>query len=153
MDAKNLLLTIEDQIATITINRPEKLNALNAETITELFQAVKKLRQDDKVSVIIITGSGDKAFVAGADIAEISRHDEISGRIFATRGQRVFRYLEKLEKPVIAPHVENAESMAVLFQCGFDYIQGNFLQEPDIVMQFDFGDNEASMHMSQAAVT
>jgi enoyl-CoA hydratase len=58
--------------------------------------------QDDQVSVIIITGSGEKAFVAGADIAEISRHDEISGRIFATRGQRVYRYLEKLEKPVIA---------------------------------------------------
>jgi len=58
-----------------------------------------------------------------------------------------------LEKPVIAPHVENAESMAVLFQCGFDYIQGNFLQEPDIVMQFDFGDNEASMHKSQLGVT
>lgn len=59
----------------------------------------------------------------------------------------------ELNKPMIAPHVENAESMAVLFQCGFDFIQGNFLQEPAIVMQFDFGDNEASMHMSQVAVT
>jgi enoyl-CoA hydratase len=102
MNTKNLTLAIEDRIATLAINRPDKLNALNAETITELFQSLKKLRQDDNVAVVIITGSGEKAFVAGADIAEISRHDEISGRIFATRGQRVFRYLEKMEKPVIA---------------------------------------------------
>lgn len=102
METKNLLLKIDNNIGLITINRPDKLNALNAETVTELFQVLKKLRQNDSVSVIIITGSGEKAFVAGADIAEISRHDEISGRIFATRGQRVYRYLEKLEKPVIA---------------------------------------------------
>jgi enoyl-CoA hydratase len=102
MDSKNLTMSIENRIGTITINRPEKLNALNAETITELFQVLKKLRQNENVAVIIITGSGEKAFVAGADIAEISRHDEISGRIFATRGQRVFRYMEKMEKPVIA---------------------------------------------------
>jgi enoyl-CoA hydratase len=102
MDTKNLLLKVENNIGLITINRPDKLNALNAETVTELFQVLKKLRQNDSVAVIIITGSGEKAFVAGADIAEISRHDEISGRIFATRGQRVYRYLEKLEKPVIA---------------------------------------------------
>ncbi|MCW8962507.1 MAG: EAL domain-containing protein [Gammaproteobacteria bacterium] len=58
-----------------------------------------------------------------------------------------------LEKQVLAPHVESAESMAVLFQCGLDFIQGNFLQEPDIVMQFDFGDNEASTHTGQEAVS
>ena len=102
MATKNLTLKIENRIGTITINRPDKLNALNAETVTELFQVLKKIGEDDSVSVIIITGSGEKAFVAGADIAEINRHDEISGRIFATRGQRVYRYLEKLGKPVIA---------------------------------------------------
>jgi len=102
MEFKNLVLNIENQIAILTINRPSKLNALNAETITELFQAFKKLRQDESVSVIVLTGSGEKAFVAGADIAEISYHDEISGRIFSTRGQKVFRYIEKMEKPVIA---------------------------------------------------
>lgn len=59
----------------------------------------------------------------------------------------------ELDKPMIAPHVEDAESMAVLFQCGFDYLQGNFLQEPDIIMQFDFGDNEASMHRSHVAAS
>ena len=57
-----------------------------------------------------------------------------------------------MQKPVIAPHVESAESMAVLFQCGFDFIQGNFLQEPDIVMQFDFDENEASLHVGQMSV-
>jgi diguanylate cyclase (GGDEF)-like protein/PAS domain S-box-containing protein len=56
-----------------------------------------------------------------------------------------------MDKPVIAPHVENAQDMAVLYQCGFDYIQGNFLQEPDVVMSFDFGDNEASVHSRQNA--
>jgi len=58
-----------------------------------------------------------------------------------------------MDKQVLAPHVESAESMAVLFQCGFDFIQGNFLQEPDIVMQFDFGDNEASVIVPDHAVT
>jgi enoyl-CoA hydratase len=102
MATKNLTLKIENKIGIITINRPDKLNAINAKTVTELFQVLKKLQKDDSVSVIIITGSGEKAFVAGADIAEINRHNENSGRIFATRGQRVYRYLEKLEKPVIA---------------------------------------------------
>ncbi len=93
---------LENSIATITINRPDKLNALNAETITQLYYSLKKIKQNENVSVIIITGSGEKAFVAGADISEISRHDDISGRIFAMRGQKVFRFIEKMEKPVIA---------------------------------------------------
>ncbi len=102
MTTKNILSEIKDKVATVTINRPEKLNALDAETITELFYVFKKLKQNDDVLVVIITGSGEKAFVAGADIAEISRHDDISGRIFALRGQKVFRFIEKMEKPVIA---------------------------------------------------
>jgi enoyl-CoA hydratase len=102
MDYKNLELKIENSIALITIQRPKKLNALNAETITELFQVFKKLKKDEAVAVVIITGSGEKAFAAGADILEIQHHDEISGRIFSTRGQKVFRFIEKLEKPVIA---------------------------------------------------
>ena len=102
MDAKNILVNIEEHIAVVTINRPEKLNALNAETLTELYQMFKKLKQDESVRVIILTGSGEKAFVAGADIEEIRRHDDISGRIFALRGQKIFRYIEKMDKPVIA---------------------------------------------------
>lgn len=102
MNPKNIALKIEHKIALLTINRPEKLNALNTETVTELFQIFKKLKQNDEVAVIIITGSGEKSFVAGADVAEIKNHDEISGRIFSSRGQKVFRYIEKMEKPVIA---------------------------------------------------
>lgn len=102
MNPKNITLKIENKIAILIINRPEKLNALNTQTVTELFQTFKKLKQNDDVAVIIVTGSGEKAFVAGADVAEIRNHDEISGRIFSTRGQKVFRYIEKMEKPVIA---------------------------------------------------
>jgi enoyl-CoA hydratase len=102
MDPKNIALKIENKIAILTINRPETMNALNAEAVTELFQTFKKLKQDDKVAAIIITGSGEKSFIAGADVKEIRNHDEISGRIFSSRGQKVFRYIEKMEKPVIA---------------------------------------------------
>jgi enoyl-CoA hydratase len=102
MNPKNIALKIENKIALLSINRPEKLNALNAETVTELFQTFKKLKQNEEVAVIIITGSGEKSFVAGADVVEIKKHDEITGRIFSSRGQKVFRYIEKMEKPVIA---------------------------------------------------
>ena len=78
------------------------MNALDAETITELYQVFKKLKQNEDVLVIVVKGEGEKAFVAGADINEINRHDDISGRIFSLRGQKVFRYIEKLNKPVIA---------------------------------------------------
>ena len=96
--ADNILLKINDRVAIVTI----KLNALDAETVTQLFQVFKKLRQNEEVRVIVLTGSGEKAFVAGADISQIHRHDDISGRIFAMRGQKVFRYIQKMPKPVIA---------------------------------------------------
>ncbi len=102
MEQKNILMRVEDKIATVTINQPEILNALSAETVTELYQVFKKLKGDEQVRVVILTGSGEKAFVAGADIKEINRHDDISGRIFALRGQKVFRFIENMEKPVIA---------------------------------------------------
>ncbi len=102
MESKNIKLEIKNRIAVVTVNRPDKLNALNAETITEIFYTFKRLKQDEDVLAVIITGSGPKAFVAGADISEINRHDDISGRIFALRGQKVFRFIEKMEKPVIA---------------------------------------------------
>ncbi|MEJ2634949.1 MAG: enoyl-CoA hydratase-related protein [Calditrichia bacterium] len=102
METKNIILSIEGNTAIVTINRPNKLNALDAETVTELFHVFKKLKSDEQVLAIILTGSGEKAFVAGADIEAISHHDDISGRIFALRGQKVFRFIEKLEKPVIA---------------------------------------------------
>ncbi|MEJ2049913.1 MAG: enoyl-CoA hydratase-related protein [Calditrichota bacterium] len=102
MKLTNIKMDIEKNVAYVTINRPEKLNALDAETITELYQVFKKLKQNEDVLVIVVKGEGEKAFVAGADINEINRHDDISGRIFSLRGQKVFRYIEKLNKPVIA---------------------------------------------------
>ncbi|NOX37364.1 MAG: enoyl-CoA hydratase [Calditrichaeota bacterium] len=102
METKNLLVEKSEHYAVVTINRPEKLNALNAATVTELYQVMKELQKDEAMRAVIITGSGEKAFVAGADIAEIAKHDEISGKIFAMRGQKVFRFIEKMRLPVIA---------------------------------------------------
>ena len=102
MAYETLKLTIEDGIATITINRPEKLNALNADVIAELEDALKFVESNTTARALIITGAGEKAFVAGADISELNTLDVISGKEFAERGQQVFNYIEKFSKPVIA---------------------------------------------------
>ncbi len=91
-----------DAIATIVINRPEKLNALNAATVAELDRCFRSLREDDTVRGIIITGAGEKAFVAGADIGELAKMGPISGVRVSRQGQDVFRFLETMPKPVIA---------------------------------------------------
>jgi enoyl-CoA hydratase len=101
MDFNNLLYNLTGQIGIITINRPGKLNALNHETLTELDQLLEIIKSDDS-KVIIITGSGEKAFVAGADINEINKLDEKSGAEFSKFGQEVFNKIEQLGKPVIA---------------------------------------------------
>ena len=102
METQNILLEQEEQYAIVTINRPDKLNALNMETIAALDQTMRRLNEEASVRAVIITGAGNKAFVAGADISEIKTLDEQSGKDFAARGQRVFRYIEKMGKPVIA---------------------------------------------------
>ena len=100
---ENLLVTSADKIALVTINRPTRLNALNKETITELNAAFKQLEKDDAVKVIILTGSGEKAFVAGADISEFADFDAQEGSELAARGQELlFDFVENLTKPVIA---------------------------------------------------
>lgn len=102
MPFENILLE-QENITVITINRPSKLNALNKKTIEELHEAVKSLDQDDAVRVIIITGSEEKAFVAGADIAEFSNFSVDEGKNLASEGQKIlFDYIENLSKPVIA---------------------------------------------------
>ena len=93
---------IGDGIAVITVNRPDKLNALNAAVIADLAAAAAEARTDDAITGVIITGAGPKAFVAGADIAEIAAIDTNEGRQFAERGQAAFRDIETLGKPVIA---------------------------------------------------
>ena len=103
MSYKNILVEENNGITTITINRPNKLNALNKETIEELHEAFKDEVEDDDTKVIILTGSGEKAFVAGADISEFSDFDVEEGSVLAAKGQTMlFDFVENLSKPVIA---------------------------------------------------
>tara|TARA_R110002049_G_scaffold77568_13_gene198468 strand:- start:74 stop:856 length:783 start_codon:yes stop_codon:yes gene_type:complete len=103
MSYNNILFQSENGISTITINRPSKLNALNKETIKELHQAFKKADEDVKTKVIIITGSGEKAFVAGADISEFADFSVAEGGQLAAQGQAMlFDYVANLSTPVIA---------------------------------------------------
>ncbi|MFD0863019.1 enoyl-CoA hydratase/isomerase family protein [Sungkyunkwania multivorans] len=103
MNYENILISIENGIAIITINRPKKLNALNKATIEELHVALKTLEGDAEVKVIIITGSGEKAFVAGADISEFAHFSEAEGGRLAAKGQELlFDLVENLGTPVIA---------------------------------------------------
>ena len=97
-----LLLQQEGPVATVTVNRPEKLNALNKEAKRELSECFLSLRDDPSVAVVILTGAGEKSFVAGTDIAELSALTKESGEEFARAGQEVFSLIENLGKPVIA---------------------------------------------------
>ena len=99
---ETLLLERADGIAVVTVNRPKVLNALNAQTLDELRRCVLALRGDDAVRCVIITGAGDKAFVAGADINELAVQSAVSGREHARAGQHVLDLIENLGKPVIA---------------------------------------------------
>ena len=103
MSTANLQLRIQDQVAWIQIDRPTKLNALNRAVLEELNQVFSDLRTDASVRVIVLTGSGEKAFVAGADIAEFSEFGPLEGRALAQKGQDdVFTFIEQMNKPVIA---------------------------------------------------
>ena len=102
MSYASILFEIRDAVATVTINRPDKLNALNAEVIAELGDAAARIEKDPAVRGAILTGAGAKAFVAGADIAEIAGQGAVDGKARALEGQRVFRSLERCGKPVIA---------------------------------------------------
>jgi len=103
MSYNNILVSNKDGVATITINRPKKLNALNKETIYELHSAFKDADSDGDIRVIILTGSGEKAFVAGADISEFSDFDVKEGANLSRQGQELlFDFIENLSKPVIA---------------------------------------------------
>ncbi|MEG0730449.1 MAG: short-chain-enoyl-CoA hydratase [Cetobacterium sp.] len=96
------MLEKEGNIAIVTINRPKALNALNSETLADLDVVITDLENDSNICCVILTGSGEKAFVAGADIAEMKDLNEEQGREFGILGNRVFRRLETLDKPVIA---------------------------------------------------
>ncbi|MCF6296470.1 MAG: enoyl-CoA hydratase-related protein [Flavobacteriaceae bacterium] len=103
MSYNNILVTTDKSIATIVINRPKKLNALNRETIQELHNAFAEVDLDKNIRVVILTGSGDKAFVAGADISEFAYFDVVEGANLSKKGQELlFDFIENLSTPVIA---------------------------------------------------
>lgn len=102
MTFTNLLYEVRDGVAIITVNRPDKLNALNHDTLRELREAVLAAESDVNVDVLVLTGAGEKAFVAGADIKELSAQRAVSGQEFALYGQEVFQRIESCTKPVIA---------------------------------------------------
>lgn len=100
---ENVQLTVNEGIATLVINRPKQLNALNKQTLAEISEAFESMRNDDGVKVVIMTGSGEKAFVAGADIKEFANFSGVQGSEMAKTGHMtVFNSIEEFSKPVIA---------------------------------------------------
>ncbi len=102
MSSKNVVTENRDGVLWLTVNRPEKLNALNRQTLTEIEQVIDSAANDDAVWALVITGAGEKAFVAGADIGELNSLGPIEAKEFALRGQAIFNRIEKLTKPVVA---------------------------------------------------
>src|SRR5208283_1187574 len=102
MTYENILLEKKNAIAYVSVNRPKVLNALNMATMEELRGALHDIKNDANIRVVILTGSGEKAFVAGADIGELAQQDAVSGKEYAHRGQAVLDLIENLGKPVIA---------------------------------------------------
>lgn len=102
MDYKNVRLKKEASLGWIIIDRPDKLNALNAETVRELYSCFLSMREDPEIRAIILTGSGEKAFVAGADINELAGLDQAKGKDYVLEGQELTKLIENYPKPVIA---------------------------------------------------
>ena len=102
MNFENILLEKKNAIAYVTVNRPKVLNALNMATMEELRAAFTDIKSDSSIRVAIMTGSGEKAFIAGADIGELAKHDAVSGKEYTHKGQSVLDLIENLGKPVIA---------------------------------------------------
>jgi enoyl-CoA hydratase len=102
MTFSNILFEKKNAIAYITVNRPKVLNALNMATMEELRAAFHDIKNDAEVRVVILIGAGEKAFIAGADIGELAKHDAVSGKEYTHRGQSVLNLIENLGKPVIA---------------------------------------------------
>jgi len=102
MAYRNLEITHRGAVRTIIVNRPDKLNALNRDTLNELTLAFAQAAQDDAVRVVVLTGAGEKAFVAGADIAEMNGYTPVQAQAFSRAGQRLMSSIERLGKPVIA---------------------------------------------------
>jgi enoyl-CoA hydratase len=137
MQFQNLLLNVTDGIATLTINRPQSLNALNSKLLSELECAFYQLSQDPAAKVVVITGAGDKAFVAGADIKEMAGLDPMQAHRFALKGQSVLLALEKMKKPVIAAVNGYAlgGGLELALACDFIYASANAkLGQPEVLL-------------------
>ena len=102
MTFDNILFEKKNSIAYVNVNRPKVLNALNMATMEELRAAFHEIKNDTSVRVVIFAGAGEKAFIAGADIGELAKHDAVSGKEYTHRGQSVLNLIENLGKPVIA---------------------------------------------------
>lgn len=99
---KKLLLEIKNNIATLTINRPKALNALNSEVLTEIIQVTEDIDKNDEIQIVVVTGAGEKAFIAGADIKEMADKNSIEAQVFSELANTAFTKLSKLKQPVIA---------------------------------------------------
>ncbi len=102
MNLEHLLLAVKDGVATLTVNRPDKLNALNDHVVSQLHEAARALKDDPAVRAVILTGAGPKAFIAGADIADLAKQGVLQGRERSLSGQSMLRAFEAMGKPVIA---------------------------------------------------
>ncbi len=102
MEYKNILFNVEEEIAIITFNRPKVLNAMNSEILTEILDAATICEKDDNIKVLILTGAGDKAFVAGADISQMQNSTTIESQQMMELGHRTLRLIETMPKPSIA---------------------------------------------------
>ena len=102
MNYENILFEIHERVGVLTFNRPKALNALSAATLDEVADVIESVARNDSIRVLVLTGAGDKAFVAGADINEFNSLNPLSARLFAEKGQGIFFEIERLPKPVIA---------------------------------------------------
>jgi len=127
MEYKNIIFQIEEQIATITFNRPEVLNALNEASLKEFSHAIDKITGDEDVRVLILTGAGDKSFVAGADIKEFLKFNALKAKIFSEMGHGIVNKLQELPIPVIG--AVNGFALGggceVVIACDFIYASEN----------------------------
>ena len=127
MEYKNIIFKIEEQIATITFNRPEVLNALNEASLKELSHAIDNVAEDGDIRVLILTGAGDKSFVAGADIREFLKFNALKAKLFSEMGHGLVNKLQEMPIPVIA--AVNGFALGggceVVIACDFIYASEN----------------------------
>jgi len=102
LETNNILIERSDDLCWLKINRPDSLNALNSEVVGSLANILKDIEQDAAIKVVVITGAGEKAFVAGGDIKEMAALSPLAALAFARRGQQMIEFIEKMHKPVIA---------------------------------------------------